>query len=199
MNGDANKDQGIVVEQITRHWWVMALRGLAAILFGVWAFLWPGITLLGLIYLFGAYALVNGLLVVVQGFKAPSGYPRVGSLVIEAIASIAAGVIAFVVPGITAFALLVLIASWAIVNGITEIVAAVRFRKIIKHEWLLVLAGIASLVFGVLMVLLPGAGALAVVWWIGGFAIAFGILLIALAFRMRRGGIEVISVTAAPI
>lgn len=199
MNGDPNKDRGVAQEQITRHWWVTALRGLAAILFGVLAFIWPGITLLTLVYMFGAYALVNGVLSLVQGYKAPRGYPRIGSLTFEGIVSIVAGIIAFIVPGLTALALLVLIATWAIANGVTEIVAALRLRKTIKHEWLLALAGIASLAFGFLLLILPFAGAVVMVWYIGAFAIAFGVLFIALAFRMRRGGVEVASAPPTPV
>jgi len=150
------------------------------------AFVWPGITLLGLVFLFGAYTLANGVLALVLAAKAPKGYPRFGSLIFEGILSIAAGLIAFVVPGITALTLLVLIAVWAIVTGIMEIVAAIRLRKVITNEWMLVLAGIASLGFGVLLLLRPGAGALAVLWWIGAFAIIFGVLLMVLAFRMRQ-------------
>jgi len=175
-----------VAHLLTRNWWILALRGLAAVLFGILAFFWPGITLLSLIYLFGAYALVNGILAFVVASRSPKGYPRFGSLIFEGILSIAAGVIAFFVPGITALALLVLIACWAIVTGIFEIVAAVRLRKVITNEWLLVLAGVASVGFGVLLLIWPGAGALAMTLWIGAFAFVFGILLIALAFRMRH-------------
>ena len=175
-----------VAHLLTRNWWILGLRGLAAVLFGILAFFWPGITLLSLIYLFGAYALVNGILAFVVASRSPKGYPRFGSLIFEGILSIAAGVIAFFVPGITALALLVLIAAWAIITGIFEIVAAVRLRKVIANEWLLVLAGLASIGFGVLLLIWPGAGALAMTLWIGAFAFVFGILLIALAFRMRH-------------
>ena len=183
-NGNTNR--ATVADLLTHNWWLLALRGLAAIAFGLLAFIWPGITLLTLIFLFGAFALLNGVLAFIAASRAPKGFPRFGSLIVEGILSVAAGVIAFIVPGITALALLVLIASWAIVSGIFEIVAAIRLRKVIRHEWLLALAGFASIAFGVIMILRPTAGALALLWWIGAFMFAFGILLIALAFRMRR-------------
>jgi uncharacterized membrane protein HdeD (DUF308 family) len=198
MNG--NDDMRIttlsVADLMRRNWWLLALRGLAAVLFGVLAFIWPGITLITLVWLFGAFALVNGILSFVLATKAPKGYPRFGSLILGGLLGILAGLLTFVMPAITALGLLILIAAWAIVTGILEIVAAIRLRKEIANEWLLGLAGIASLVFGVLLVLQPAAGALVLVWWIGAYALVFGILLLVLAFRMRRLG-TVMSGTAA--
>jgi uncharacterized membrane protein HdeD (DUF308 family) len=170
----------------TRNWWLVALRGVAAIIFGLLAFVWPGLTLLTLVCLYGAYALVNGILALTIAIKAPKGYPHYGSLILQAVFSIVMGVVAFVWPGITALVLLLLIAFWAIVSGIFEIVTAVRLRKVIAHEWLLVLAGALSVLFGVLLLLRPAVGALALVWWIGAFAVVFGILLLGLSFRMRH-------------
>jgi uncharacterized membrane protein HdeD (DUF308 family) len=177
---------GTVADLLTHNWWLLALRGLCAVIFGILAFVWPGITLLGLVFMFGAYALVNGILSFVVAARAPKGYPKYGSLIFEGILSVLAGVIAFVVPGITALALLALVAAWAIVTGIMEIVVAVRLRKVIRNEWLLILAGLASLAFGVLLLLRPAPGMLVLIWWIGGFALVFGVLLIALAFRLRK-------------
>ncbi len=173
---------------LAHNWWMLALRGLVAIIFGVLAFVLPGMTLLTLVFLFGAYAIVNGVLALVHAFSAPKGYPRFGALIFTGIISIAAGVLAFVWPGITALSLVLLIAAWAIVNGVFEIATAIRLRRVIEHEWLLALAGILSVLLGIVILLQPGAGALALVWWIGGFAIAFGVLLVALAFRVRRAG-----------
>jgi uncharacterized membrane protein HdeD (DUF308 family) len=174
------------VTLLTRNWWVYALRGLAAVLFGVLAFIWPGITLLTLVFLFGWYAVANGVLSFILAVKAPNGYPRFSGLVLPGLFSLAVGVIAFIIPGITALALLLLIATWAIVNGVMEIVAAIRLRKEITNEWMLILAGAASVIFGVLFLMWPGAGALAMLWWIGSFAIVFGILFIGLAFRLKK-------------
>jgi uncharacterized membrane protein HdeD (DUF308 family) len=179
-------DVATVVHTFKLNWWLLALRGLVAVLFGVLAFMWPGATLITLVWLFGAFALVNGILSLVLAAKTPKGYPKVGSLIFGGLLGILAGLLAFVMPGITALGLLILIAAWAIVTGIMELVAAVRLRKIINNEWLLVLAGIASVVFGVLLLFQPAAGALVLIWWIGAWALLFGILLMILAFRMRN-------------
>ena len=175
-----------MVHTLKLNWWLLALRGLVAVLFGVLAFMWPGATLITLVWLFGAFALVNGILSLVLAAKTPKGYPKVGSLIFGGLLGILAGLLAFVMPGITALGLLILIAAWAIVTGIMELVAAVRLRKIINNEWLLVLAGIASVVFGVILLFQPAAGALALIWLIGAWAFVFGILLMILAFRMRN-------------
>ena len=180
-----NTNSGTVADLLTHNWWVLALRGLCAIAFGIVAFLWPGITLLGLVYLFGAYSLANGVLAFVIAARSPKGYPRFGSLIFEGILSVVAGIIAFIIPGFTALALLILIAAWAIATGVMEIAAAIRLRKVIRNEWLLVLAGLVSVAFGVLLLLRPGPGALAVIWWIGTFAMILGALTVILAFRMR--------------
>jgi uncharacterized membrane protein HdeD (DUF308 family) len=179
-------DSATVVDTLKLNWWLIALRGLVAVLFGVLAFIWPGVTLLTLIWLFGAFALVNGLLSLVLAAKAPKGYPRLGSLILGGLLGILAGLLTFVMPGITALGLLILIAAWALLTGILEIIAAIRLRKIITNEWLLILAGIASVAFGVILLLQPAAGALALIWWIGAWALIFGILMIVLAFRMRN-------------
>jgi len=175
-----------MVHTLKLNWWLLALRGLVAVLFGVLAFMWPGATLITLVWLFGAFALVNGILSLVLAAKTPKGYPKVGSLIFGGLLGILAGLLAFVMPGITALGLLILIAAWAIVTGIMELVAAVRLRKIINNEWLLVLAGIASVVFGVILLFQPAAGALVLIWWIGAWALLSGILLMILAFRMRN-------------
>lgn len=183
-----NGQQAGFIDLISRNWWTLALRGLVAVLFGILAFVWPGMTLLTLVYLFGFYALADGILALINAFRAPKGYPRFGSLIFHGLVSIAAGVLAFVWPGITALSLLILIGAWAIVTGCVEIAAAVELRKVIAHEWRMVLAGVVSLLFGILILLRPGAGALALIWWIGSFAIVFGILLMSLSFRVRRWG-----------
>ena len=179
-------DAATVVHTFRLNWWLLALRGLVAVLFGVLAFMWPGATLITLVWLFGAFALVNGVLSLVLAAKTPKGYPKVGSLILGGLIGILAGLLAFVMPGITALGLLILIAAWAIATGVMELVAAVRLRKIINNEWLLVLAGIASVVFGILLLFQPAAGALVLIWWIGAWALLSGILLMILAFRMRN-------------
>src|SRR5207237_2050006 len=129
-----------MVDTLKLNWWLLALRGLVAVLFGVLAFMWPGATLITLVWLFGAFALVNGILSLVLAAKTPKGYPKVGSLILGGLLGILAGLLAFVMPGITALGLLILIAGWAIVAGILELVGAVRVRKSINKHWPLMLA-----------------------------------------------------------
>jgi uncharacterized membrane protein HdeD (DUF308 family) len=166
-------------------WWAMVLRGIAAIIFGILAFIWPGITLTVLILLFGAYALVDGVFAIAAGLKSHGDNKRWWLLLLEGILSIAAAAFAFFVPTMTALILLILIASWAIVTGIFEVAAAIQLRKAIKGEWLLALSGILSVLFGVLLLYNPVGGALAVVWIIGAYSIVFGILLMAFGIKLR--------------
>lgn len=170
----------------TETWWAMVLRGIAAVAFGALAFIWPQITLTALVFLWGAYALVDGAFAIAAGIKSHGEYKRWWLLLIEGVLSIAAGVLAFVLPGITALVLLIVIAAWAIVTGFFEIAAAIQLRKEIKGEWLLALAGIASVLFGLAMFFNPAAGALALVWLIGAYAIVFGALMIALGLRLHH-------------
>lgn len=187
MNGNTDllESPGAVLNLLGRNWWLLALRGLFAVLFGFLAFAWPGITLFVLVWLFGVYALLNGILSLVLAWKAPKGAPH-SSLILGGILGIAAGLVTFVMPGITALGLVVVIAAWAIATGVMEIVAAIRLRKVISNELVWILAGIVSVAFGVFLLLRPGVGAIVLVWWIGSFALVFGILLIVLAFRIRR-------------
>ncbi len=187
-NIDVVVDEKTVADLLTHNWWLLALQGLSGVLFGLAALFWPAITLLTLVLLFGGYALANGILSFIIASRAPKGYPRFGSLIFGGLVSIAAALITFFVPGLTALTFIVLIAAWAIFTGFLEILAAVRLRKVIPHEWLLIVAGIASVIFGALLLVQPGVGALVLIWWIGSFAIFFGILLTALAFRMRHVG-----------
>jgi uncharacterized membrane protein HdeD (DUF308 family) len=169
-----------------QRWWIIALRGLAAILFGILAWVAPGIGLWALVIFFGAYALVHGVLSLMLASRVANR--RWGTLMVEGVAGILAGALAVLWPAITALALLMLIAIWAVVTGVIEIVEAVRLREQIRGEWLLGLMGLVSIAFGVLIALFPRAGALAVVLWIGSFSILFGILAVALAFRVRAWG-----------
>ena len=141
---------------LARNWWALALRGVAAILFGLLTFLVPGLTLLWLVLLFGAYALIDGLLNVIASFR---GAAHHWALLIEGIIGILAGIVTFLWPGITAIALLYLIAFWAIFTGVLEIVAGIRLRRLITNEWVYILMGIASVIFGFLIMLAPVAGA----------------------------------------
>lgn len=176
---------------MTRNWWALALRGLVAVLFAVAAFLWPGITLWALVTLFGAYALVDGIFALVSAFSRDTDRRRWWALLLEGIVGIGVGVVTFIWPGLTAFGLLYLIAFWAIVTGVFEVITAIRLRHEITNEWLMALIGVLSIAFGILLAVFPMAGALSVVWLIGAYAFAAGVLMIALAFKLRsmRGAI----------
>jgi uncharacterized membrane protein HdeD (DUF308 family) len=173
------------VDTLARNWWAALLRGLAAILFGVLTFLSPAISLAALVLVFGVYAIADGVLAVVTALRRRGGSERWGMLLLEGVVGVLAGVVALIMPGITALALLYVIAAWAVVTGALEIAAAIQLRKAISGEWLLALSGVLSVGFCLLLVAFPGAGALTVVLWIGAYALVFGALLIALAFRLR--------------
>jgi uncharacterized membrane protein HdeD (DUF308 family) len=166
-------------------WWTLAIRGVLAVLFGLAALLLPGITLVALVLLFGAYALADGIIALIAGARGLRRHERSWPLLLEGVLGIAAGVLTVVWPGITALVLVYLIAAWALLTGALEIATAIRLRKIITGEWLLVLSGVVSILLGVILVVAPGAGALGLVLWIGAYALVFGVLLLILAFRLR--------------
>jgi uncharacterized membrane protein HdeD (DUF308 family) len=178
----------IDVDTLTRNWWVVLIRGVAGVLFGIATFIAPVVSLAVLVLVFGAYALVDGVLAVVTAVRRRDVSARWWMLLLEGLVGIAAGIVTLVWPGITALALLYVIAAWALLTGVFEIAAAIRLRKIITGEWLLVLSGIASIGLGILLMIFPGPGALVMVIWIGAYAFVFGILLIALSFRLRSWG-----------
>jgi uncharacterized membrane protein HdeD (DUF308 family) len=154
--------------------------------FGVLAFAWPGVTLLVLVLLYGAYAFVDGVFAIAAAIAGRGGRAApTGWLVFVGVLGILAGLAAILWPSITALALLVLIGAWSLLHGILEIVGAIRLRREIEGEWLLVLGGLVSVAFGILVLARPGAGALAVVWLIAAYAVVFGALLIALSLRLR--------------
>lgn len=179
---------GVEADTLSRNWWAVLLRGLAGILFGIVTFIAPGISLAALVLAFGLYAIVDGIFTIVSAIRNRGTSSRWWVLFLEGVAGVVAGVLTLFWPGITAFVLLYVIAAWALVTGVLEIIAAIRLRKAITGEWLLALSGVASVVFGILLVLFPGAGALAVVLWIGAYALVFGALLVALAIRLRSIG-----------
>jgi uncharacterized membrane protein HdeD (DUF308 family) len=185
----------IGVETAARHWWAFALRGVVAILFGVLAFAWPGVTLTVLVLFWGAFALVDGVLALVAAFR--TDHDHRWGLLLEGVVGIGAGIVTFVWPGLTALVLLYIIAVWALLTGVLELVAAVRLRKLIQNEWWLALSGIASVLFGVVLLAAPGAGAVAVVWLIAAYAIVFGVLNLALALRLHGMGQRRHAVSAA--
>jgi uncharacterized membrane protein HdeD (DUF308 family) len=174
-----------MLEDLGRNWGWLALRGAVSVLFGLFAFLWPGKTLAALVIVFGAFALADGILSLVHAFRVRDQGKPFWSLVIVGLLGIAAGIVTLAWPGLTAIALLMFIAAWAFVTGVFEIVAAIRLRKEIANEWLLGLSGVISVAFGAMLFLQPGAGALALMWVIGAYALFFGLLLIVLAFKLK--------------
>src|SRR6478736_13863 len=174
-----------MVHALAKNWWLLLLRGVAAIIFGVLAFAWPGVTLLTLILFYGAFALIDGVLAIVAAITGGAPGPR-WWLAIVGLLGIAAGLLTFLMPGLTALVLLLFIAGWAIATGVLQIIGAIKLRKEIDNEWLLILGGIISVLFGACMMVAPGAGALALVWVIGAYSVVTGVIFVALAFRLRK-------------
>jgi uncharacterized membrane protein HdeD (DUF308 family) len=170
---------------LTRSWWLLALQGVVAIAFGVLAILWPGITLLWLVALFAAYALVQGGAAIFASIRGRRSDSKWWVVLLLGIVSVAAGVLAIFYPAITALMLILLMGANALVTGALQLVVAVLLRRQITHEWLLVASGVISIVFGALVMLFPAGGALAMVWLVSFYAVLTGVLLLALAFRAR--------------
>ena len=174
----------LLLHGLAKHWWLLALRGLAAIVFGVLAFAWPGITILSLVMLYGAYALVDGVFSIFAAIGGGTPAPR-WWLAIVGILGILAGLIAFYNPVLVGLYLLWFIGAWAIVSGVMEIIGAIRLRKEIDNEWWLILHGVISVLFGAMLFASPLTSALALIWVIGAYAIAAGVIMIALAFKLK--------------
>lgn len=176
-----------LLRSLANNWWLLLLRGMAAIAFGVLAFFWPGLTLITLTLLWGAYALADGVIAIWAAFNASGGDagPR-WWLGLSGVVSILAGIVTFYYTGMTTLVLLMFIAVWAIIIGAMQIWGAIALRKALEHEWLLILNGVLSIAFGVIMMAQPGAGALGFVWMIAWYAIVFGSLYIALAFKLKQ-------------
>jgi uncharacterized membrane protein HdeD (DUF308 family) len=175
------------VEPLTRGWWLLLLKGIAGILFGISAFIWPGLTVLALTLLYGAFALADGVFSLAAAFTG-GGDRAIPTwwLALIGLLGIAAGAVAFLWPGLTAFALVIMIGAWAVTIGVLEIIGAIWLRHEIEDEWLLIAAGILSVLFGLALLLRPAVGALALAWVIGAFALLSGLLHVAFAFRLKR-------------
>jgi uncharacterized membrane protein HdeD (DUF308 family) len=171
---------------LTRTWWLVVLRGVLAILFGLTAFFWPGQIWLVLVLMFGVYAMVDGVFAMLSGLTSSKYSPRWWVFLLEGLIGVAAGAVALIRPGLAGFALILLIAAWAILTGIFEIAAAIRLRREISNEWMLGFGGFVSIVFGAMILFQPAAGGLVVTLMIGAYALIFGILLVALGLRLRR-------------
>lgn len=170
---------------LTRNWWLVALRGLLAILFGVAAFVWPGLTWLVLILMFGVYAILDGIFAMVSGVFQSRYSPRWWVFLVEGFISLIAGVIVLLQPGLAGIALVFVIAVWAVLTGLLEVIAAIRLRREIRNEWMLGFGGFLSIMLGLLMLIQPAAGGIVITLMVGAYALIFGMLLIALSLRLR--------------
>lgn len=178
-------ENGISARALGSRWWVLVVRGLAAVLFGLFAFFSPARSLMALVFVWGAYAVVDGIFNLALAARGGTEGRSWGWLLFEGLVSLAAGVVTFIYPGLTAVVLLFIIAAWAFATGIAEIVAAIDLRARIKGEWMLAAAGVLSILFSLVLLFRPVAGALAIVWTIGAYAIIFGALMIGLGLRVH--------------
>lgn len=174
-----------LVRVMADNWWVPLLRGIAAILFGLMALIWPGLTVYALLIVFGAYAIFDGIMSIIIGFQRKSGDDRWWSWALDGFLSIVIGLMALFWPEATALAFVIWMAAWAVVAGIFRIIAAIRLRAEIEGEWALGLSGVLMVIWGVLMAMIPAAGLLSIAWLIGLFALLIGVVMIVLAFRLR--------------
>src|ERR1700704_5453548 len=175
----------VMKELLARSWWMLALQGSVAVLFGLLAVLWPGLTLLSLVALFAAYAIISGGVALYGAVTNRTMDKGWWLILLLGLVSVAAGVLAIFYPGVTALVLVLLMGANALVTGVLQIAVAIRLRKVVRNEWLLILAGIASIVFGAVVLVFPGAGALALVWLVSFYAVLSGVLLLSLAFRVK--------------
>jgi uncharacterized membrane protein HdeD (DUF308 family) len=175
----------VILDKVAKNWWALALRGVAAIIFGFLALIWPALTILTLVLLFGAYALVDGIFALTAGIASHKKNEFWWAMALAGVSGIILGLLTLLWPGATALVLLFLIAAWALVTGIFHIIAAIHLRRVIKGEWMVILGGIGSVIFGLILAIFPGAGALGLVWAIGIFSLCFGIWQIIFAFRLR--------------
>lgn len=171
---------------LARNWWAVGLRGLAALIFGILALIFPGTAVLALVLIFGIYALVDGILTIYLAIRGRERIQNWGWLLVEGIVGILVGILTLRWPFMTAFVLLYFIAAWAIITGIMEIFEAIELRRVINNEWLLVLSGVISVIFGLVLIIFPGAGTIGIIVVIGIYAIIFGIVLLVLAWRLRQ-------------
>ncbi len=171
---------------VARNWWLFLLRGLAGLSFGVLSLIWPGISLVTLVLLFGAYALVDGAFALAAAIIGRGDAEFKWWLVLVGLIGIGIGIATFAWPGLTALTLLYFIAGWIIATGLLQIIGAVELRNVIENEWWLILDGALSVLFGILLFIMPGAGAVALIWLIASFAIVYGLLMIGFAFRVKK-------------
>jgi len=169
---------------LARNWWAVALRGVFAVIFALIAFFWPGATILSFVLFFSAYMLVDGVFGIVSGIRAASNQERWGLLILEGVLNILVGAIAFLMPGLTVVFFVTLLAVWSLITGVLMIVAAFRLNPAFGRGWL-IFSGLVSVLFGVALLIAPLVGAVVLTWWLGAYALFFGIALIVLAFKLR--------------
>ena len=182
---------------LAQNWWAIALRGVFAILFSLVAFFWPGATILSFVLFFSAYMLVDGVFAIVAAVRAASNHQRWGLLVLEGIVDILAGIVAFIWPGLTVVFFITLMAVWSLITGILMVVAAFKLDPAYGRGWL-IFSGIVSVLFGIALLVAPLVGAVVLTWWLGAYALVFGITLLVLAFKLKSHKDEVTTGTAAP-
>lgn len=181
-NADFNLDPASAM--LAKNWWLFLLRGLFGITFGLLAFLFPGPTMLSLVLLFSAYMLVDGVAGIISAVRAMRRKDEWGLLIIEGLLNIAVGVAAFIWPGLTVLAFVFMVAAWAIISGALMMTAGFRL-KLDHGRWWMVLGGLFSLLYGALLVAMPLIGAVVLTWWMGAYAMAFGVALVILSFKLR--------------
>ena len=181
---DASPRSDAMSAVLAQNWWLVALRGAFAVLFGIVAFAAPGATILSLVLLFSAYMLVDGVCAIVSAVRAARAGERWGLLVLEGVADIATGVAVLVWPGLTVLAFVLMMAAWAVVSGALMLAASFRLQRAHGRGWL-ALGGVVSIIYGIMLVIAPLIGALVLTWWLGAYALVFGIALLVLAFRLR--------------
>lgn len=184
-NAAAPSLQGLVHSALRRSWWLLLLRGIAAVTFGVLTFIWPQISLLTLIMVYGIYAFADGVLALVAAIRGGGMVPR-WWLALAGVVSILTAIVVFAWPDLTALILVYMIGFWSILRGALEIIGAIRLRNEITNEWSLGAAGVLSVIFGLILVFMPGAGAIGLLWLIASWAVLFGLLLIWVAFRLKK-------------
>lgn len=178
----------MLLHAFAKNWWLVLLRGLAAIAFGIIAMTWPGITIVFLLVCYGAYALADGLIALIAACIGGAVAPR-WWLVLAGLLGLAAGAITLLYPGLTAAVIITFLGIWGVVRGCFEIVGAIKLRKELDNEWMHILSGILSIAVGVFLFMAPGAGAIVMAWTLGAFAVAFGLLQVGFAFRLRKHAI----------
>ncbi len=175
----------LLLRTLAQKWWLLLLRGLAAIAFGLITLAWPGVTMLSLILVYGIYAVADGVIALMAACTGGTIAPR-WWLVLSGLLGLVAGGLALTYPGLTAVVLVTLIGAWCILHGLFEVIGAVQLRKQIDHEWMLILSGVLSIFFGMLILAAPLAGAVVLLWWIAAYALVVGVLLVGFSLRLRR-------------